>query len=164
MTQQYSQKYSVVCFFEPQAKSHQFSASDWPIHVTILDTFKTEWQLDPLSKTLGEIATTVAPFDAIPISEAILGEEKDVPIKLLQLQGGILALYEKLMSLVEEGSFVFNTPQFVGDGFLPHATDQTDSQVKTGKSYRLGSISLIDMFPDDNHLRRKTVNTYNFKG
>lgn len=164
MPQQYSQKYTVVCFFEPQEKSSDFPASDWPLHVTILDTFKTAWQLVTLSKALGEIATTVSPFDTIATQEAMLGEGKDVPVKLLQLEGGMSALHSRLMSLVDEGSFVFNTPEFVGTGFLPHTSDQENNQIEVGKTYRLGSISLIDMFPNNDHLQREVVDTYSFKG
>ena len=162
MKEQYSQKYTVVCFFNPQETSNNFPASEWPLHVTVLDTFKTEWQLSTLSKALGEVAATIAPFDTVPIQKAMLGKDKNVPVKLLQIRGAISTLHSKLMNLVDKGSFIFNTPEFVGSGFLPHATDQEDSQVEVGKPYRLGSISLVDMFPNNDHTRREVVGTFSF--
>ena len=153
----------MVCFFEPQKKYSNFSASDWPLHVTILDTFKTDWQLNMLSKTLEDVAATTSSFDAIPTEEAMLGEDKNVPVKLLRLEGDMLALHSKLMRFVDGGTFIFNTPEFVGDGFLPHATDQDDKKVEVGKTYRLLSISLVDMFPGNDHTRREVIDTFNFK-
>jgi hypothetical protein len=163
MTQQYSQKYTVVCFFDPQEKSHNFAATDWPLHITILDTFKTEWEIATLCKALEDVATETLPFDATPTEKALLGENKDVPVKLLQIKGPLSTLHNKLMKLADTGSFVFNTPAFVGSGFLPHATDQSNGQVEIGKPYQLRSISLIDMFPAKNHMRRVVVESFNFK-
>lgn len=163
MTQQYSQKYTVVCFFEPQATASNFSASEWPLHVTLLDTFRTDWPLSKLGDQLRRAALSIASFETIPTTAALLGENKDVPVKLLPLDGGLSTLHARLMELADAGSFVFNTPDFVGKGFLPHASDQADNKVEIGTAYGLVSISLVDMFPDNNHLRRAVVDTYNFK-
>ena len=163
MTQQYSQKYTVVCFFEPQATSTNFSALDWPLHITMLDTFKTKWPISILCDALNKVAASIAPFDTVPTQKVMLGENRDVPVKLMRLEGALTALHSALLGLVAEGSFVFNTPEFVGKGFLPHATDQDDNQVEIGKPYRMGGISLIDMFPDNDHMRREVVDSFSFK-
>lgn len=163
MPQEYSQKYTVVCFFEPQDKSSNFSALDWPLHVTILDTFKTEWQKGALCEALDGVASEIAPFDTFPTQNSMLGEYKDVPVKILQLPGAMSSLHNKLMKLVDDGAFVFNTPEFVGEGFLPHATDQHDSKLNVGQTYRLDSFSLVDMFPGDDHMRREVIDTFRFK-
>jgi hypothetical protein len=164
MTQQYSQKYTVVCFFEPQDKFSKFAASDWPLHVTILDTFKTAWGLSALSKELGDVVREITPLNTLPTEKALLGETKHISVKLLKLAGPMSALHDKLMTLVDKGDLVFNSPEFVGDGFLPHATDQGDDKVDVGQEYQLNSISLVDMFPDEDYLQRRVVDTYDFKG
>lgn len=73
-------------------------------------------------------------------------------------------LHTRFMRLGNGGTFVFNTPEFVGKGFLPHATDQENNRVVIGEAYSLVSISLVDMFPAHNHMRREVVDTYCFKG
>ncbi len=162
MSQQYSQKYTVVCFLDPQDKLTNFSSLDWPLHVTILDTFKTNWQLSELCQALRDVAAKTASFDTVPIQSALLGEHNDVPVKLLPLDEPMSTLHYALLGLVDGGSFVFNTPEFVGSGFLPHVTDQRTSQVSVGESYDLTGISLVDMFPDNDHTRREIVETFNF--
>jgi hypothetical protein len=158
---EYSQKYTIVCFFEEKPKV-SFPALEWPLHVTILDTFKTEWPLDTLTRALEEVALTIAPFHTLPTQIALLGEDKNVSVKLLQLNSDMLALHNKLLSLVNDGAFIFNTPEFVDKGFLPHATDQKDGIVQLGQKYLLKSVSLVDMFPNGDHMGRTILSTFDF--
>lgn len=163
MLKEYSQKYTVVCFFAAQNAANNFSASDWPLHVTILDTFKTDWPLNKLTGELEELASTIAAFDVTPTESAMLGPEKNVPVKLLLLNKDLLTLHNKLLELSDKGSFVYNTPEFVGPGFLPHATDQKNGSVKIGQKYHLDSISLVDMFPGGDHTLRAIVDTFGLR-
>ncbi|MFT4532275.1 MAG: hypothetical protein ACI9T8_000288 [Candidatus Saccharimonadales bacterium] len=160
--QKYSQKYTVVCFIEPRDKFDNFSASDWPLHVTILDTFKSNIQIDELCDRLREYASKTATFDALPIKQAMLGEEKDVPVKLLKVDRDIASLHSELLKLSDKSGIVFNTPEFTGKGFLPHVTDRKLAELEIGTPYRLVSISLIDMFPDGDYMQRRVVDTYRF--
>ena len=163
MTQLYSQKYTVVCFFEVQEKYYEFYETNWPLHITILDTFNTQWPLDKLREELGKIADETIIFDALPDHKSMLGEDKDVPVMVLVRDEAMSALHDDLMRLEHDGSFVFNTPEFVGNGFLPHATDQDNGTIKVSKLYPLTSISLVDMFPSNDHTRRRVIETFVFK-
>jgi hypothetical protein len=129
----------------------------------MLDTFKTNWPLNTLVHAIRELALTTTAFEISPTEEVLLGVNKDVPVKLLKLDNSILALHNKLLELSAKGSFVFNTPEFVGYGFLPHATDQKNDAVQIGQKYRLDSISLIDMFPDGDFMRRSIIDTFTLK-
>lgn len=162
MTQKYTQKYTVVCFFDAQNAPTNFSALDWPLHVTMLDTFKTDWPLATLQQKLKTLVQATPPFDVQPTKQAMLGPNKDVAVKLLSPEGGISAFHAALMELAREGSFTFNSPEFVGEGFLPHATGQKDGHVDVGQTYRLTSASLIDMFPGGDHMQRSIVETFPF--
>jgi hypothetical protein len=159
---QFTQKYTIVCFLNPEDIPIEFSASDWPLHATILDTFKTDWSLEDLLQAIEQAVVNTAPFNITPLERAMLGPHKDVPVKLLQQDVHILDLHSTLLELTEPGSFVFNTPEFVGEGFLPHVTDQLDSQVDVGKTYTFASASLIDMFPGGDPYQRKVIETIQF--
>lgn len=164
MPQTYTQKYTVVCFFNVQPVGLNFPASDWPLHVTILDTFKTEWHLDTLTSELAKSASGIAPIDVTPTEQTMLGPDRDVPVKLLRLDQSILSLHNKLLELSNKGEFIYNTPEFVGTGFLPHVTDPKASNVQIGQGYHLDSISLVDMFPGGDHMRREVIGTFTLKG
>lgn len=163
MTAQYSQKYTAVCFLELNPRLN-FPATKWPLHITLLDTFKTDWQVDKLASALGDLAEATRPFTALVTNSVMLGENKDEPVKLLAPSEDIQRLHYDLLLLGDKASLVFNTPEFVGNGFLPHITDQRYSNVEIGKSYQFSTISLVDMFPNSDHLQRKILFTYNLAG
>ncbi len=163
MTAQYSQKYTVICFLEHNPGLN-FPATEWPLHITLLDTFKTDWQVDKLASALGDLAEATRPFTTLVTNSVMLGENKDEPVKLLASSKDILRLHHGLLLLGDKASLVFNTPEFVGNGFLPHITDQRCSNVEIGKSYQFSTISLVDMFPNSDHLQRKILFTYNLVG
>lgn len=39
----FSQKYTVIQHLEDMPEGTAFSSSDWPLHVTIVDTFAVDW-------------------------------------------------------------------------------------------------------------------------
>lgn len=158
----FTQKYTIVCFLNPNNIPIEFSASDWPLHATILDTFKTDWSVDDLLQAIKQAVANTTPFNITPIEGAMLGPDKDVPVKLLEQDAHILDLHSTLLDLTKPGSFVFNTPEFVGEGFLPHVTDRLDGQVDIGKTYTFASVSLVDMFPGGDPYQRKVIETIQF--
>ncbi len=105
-----------------------------------IDTFKTKWELSASNNALRDAALGITPFNTLATEEALLGENKNVPVKPLKLAGPMSALHAKLMTLVDKGDFVFNTPEFVGSGFLPHATDQENDKIEIGQEYQLDSV------------------------
>lgn len=163
MAPTYTQKYTIVCFLDLKTAPITFSALDWPPHVTMLDTFKTEWPVKNLSRAIEQVAQCNTAFNIRATEQAMLGPDKDVPVKLLLPDAAIIGLHRKLLALSDEGSFIFNTPEFVGKGFLPHVTDQKASRMLIGKSYSITSVTLVDMFPDDDYMKRAIIKTFALK-
>jgi hypothetical protein len=162
--QRYTQKYTIACFFAAQELGTNFSALEWPLHITIIDTFKTDWPVATLIRAVQEVATATKAVDVLPVEQAFLGPDKDVPVKLIQPNEALVGLHYKLLALGPDGSFVFNTPEFVGKGFLPHATDQKDATVQLGQTYHLTTISLVDMFPSGDYMLREVLGTFTLNG
>lgn len=152
MTQRYSQKYTLIYFLELNPGLN-FLATEWPLHVTMLDTFKTDWLADKLASALKHLAQATKPFTTLVTKSDMFGENKDEPVKLLASSGDNLRLHHDLLELSDKVSFVFNTLEFVGDRFSPHITNQRSSNVEIGKSYQLSTVSLVDMFPNNDHLQ-----------
>jgi hypothetical protein len=66
------------------------------------------------------------------------------------------------VSLAEETSLQFDHPEYVADGFIPHASIRDHSKLVLGKTYHIGDISLVDMYPDNDIDLRAIINTYKF--
>jgi hypothetical protein len=157
-----SQKYTVVHFFENQTQGLNFPAKEWPLHSTLLDIFTLHQPLYVLQAELQSIARTTEPFNIEATGETMFGTNHDIAVTLLAKDPALLELHEKLSALTEAASLTFDHPEFVGTGFIPHASIQSSGKLIIGKSYRISHISLVDMYPDENISRRAIMSTYYF--
>lgn len=157
-----SQKYTLVHFFEEQPMSHNFSAREWPLHTTLLDMFTVGSDTDVLQHSLQEIAATTRSLTTKAVSETLFGQNKDVAVTLLSINPGIIELHKRLVGLAEETLIQFDHPEYVADGFIPHASIRDDSKLELGKTYRISNISLVDMYPNNDINRRAIIKTYQF--
>lgn len=48
MTQQFTQKYTIVQFFDDIGEEYEYSSDSWPLHSTIVDTFAIDWSVDEM--------------------------------------------------------------------------------------------------------------------
>ncbi len=159
-----AQKYTVVYFFENQKPGYNFSSKAWPLHSTLLDIFTLNKPLEALGKHMKKVAVSCSPFTIKADKDTMFGPAKDIPVTLLSRNTEIVHLHTKLLEAAEGCSATFDNPQYTGKGFVPHATVQQNSRLVLGQSYRISSVSLIDMYPDRAISRRKIIETYHLMG
>lgn len=160
MNDKHTSSYTIVGFLSNNALPRSFSESNWPLHVTLLDPFKTEWSQKELSAQMQEFALKTHPFLLKLSKRSFLGPNKDVPVTLLEVDENMSRLHNELLELGKHGSFVYNTPGFVGEGFVPHITDAADERAEFNKYYDVLSISIVDTIPDGDPSRRSIVATF----
>ena len=159
-----SQKYVVAHFFDPQVTAVNFSATAWPLHVTFLPNFTIGWPLAELIRKLDELATVAAPFDITAEGQTAFGLNEDVPVTLIRPDDEVMDLHRKLLLMSRDKSFTYDTPQFIDQGFRPHATVQQDNRLHAGQTYHIGDISLVDMYPNDDMNRRAIIVNFSLRG
>jgi 2'-5' RNA ligase len=159
-----SQKYLVAHFFESQAPGFNFSGSEWPLHVTFLPIFKMEWSLEKLIHKLEKLALKTPPFDITSDGRALFGVNQDIPVTLFQPNNNATNLHYKFMAMSGDNSFTYNFLQFNGKGFTLHATVQNDNKIQSGQTYRVGDITIVDMYPDNDINRRAIIDTFLLRG
>lgn len=159
----YSQKYAIVHFIEPVPEGTVFTSDTWPPHTTIADVFAidlTTMFLDALSKFIQSIPTVQTTIG----NRAVLGSaEEPVYVRLLKENESLHALHNDVIDFLEKYAVQFNTPEYTRDGFLPHITMQLDTEITQNQALSIDSLSLIDMFPDDDWRKRKVISTFNLK-
>ncbi len=160
MNREKTSKYTIVGFLGDNEPPQYFSENDWPLHVTLLDPFKTEWSEEELIFQTEKLTFMMHSFPLKLSSRSFLGPNKDVPVMLLEIDESISLSHSKLLELGKRGSFVYNTPEFVGDGFAPHITDTADERAELGRSYDLTTISIVNTIPDGDPLRRSIIKTF----
>lgn len=153
-------KYTIVGFAGTANPPQIFNEHDWPLHVTLLDTFKSHWTQDELIGQVEQFAQGSKPFDLFAEKKGLLGPDKDVSVKLLKLDKNLREFHDGLVRLGKVGGFVYNTPDFVASGFVPHITDEKSEQASLNMSYPLTNITLIDMIPGGDKTKRSIVATF----
>ena len=156
----YSQKYTLVHFFTPLQDEVEFHMTDWPPHITLADAFAIDRDETSIDLKLSALASRVQAVKVVAVADSLLGT---TPVVLLEKTAQLQRLHDSIVSLLEQNETVFNNPEFTKDGFLPHSTIQNSGHLQIGDAINIDSISLIDMFPNEDWRQRKALATFNFK-
>ena len=156
----YSQKYSLVHFINPVDGGFQYHMADWPLHTTLADTFAIDLSSGNIEVKLANLCSQIIPVTVAANNDSVLGE---TPVILLNTSEELLALHTAVVELLEENGAVFNNPEFTKSGFIAHSTFQKEGRLHTGDVVTIDSISLVDMFPDDDWQQRKVLATFHLK-
>jgi len=157
MVKKLTQKYTIITLLEDMAEGATYSSNDWPLHVTIADTFSLNWEIDDLRTKLSELATKLKPATAIAAQDEYFGPEKQTQVTILDMSKGLINLHNGVISILKSLGAVFNDPQYMGEGFRAHATVQSNARLNMGTEVKFDNLAIIDMFPDDDPYIRKVL-------
>lgn len=159
--QEFTQKYAIVQLLEETTEGAEFSASEWPLHVTIVDVFAINWSAQEMAERLMTLLTGRPPATASAMGHTYFGPNQDVQVTLLVRTDSLTKLHGDVYALLERGGLKMNNPQFAHEGFRPHATVQKHAALKPGDTVVLNALTIIDMFPGGDPHRRKVLKTIN---
>lgn len=156
---QFTQKYAIIQLFEAMPIGTQFSASAWPLHSTIADTFAIDWNVPTMVEKLTELLSTHMQATTVVMDDRFFGDQGQVQVTLLQKTDRLAKLHEDVIALLEEGNWKPNDPQFARGGFLPHATVQPHGRLTKGDRVMFNTLSIIDFFPEEDPYQRRLLAT-----
>jgi hypothetical protein len=159
ITQGFSQKYTIIQLLKHVPEGTQFSSSQWPLHVTIVDTFAIEWDI-PM--TIRELESLLASHEqAISVAEGdtFFGPDKQTQVTLLQKTDSLARLHNDVIALLKNGGLRLNDPQFADEGFVSHSTVQKHARLHEGDQVVFNALTIIDMFPGEDPYQRKVLKT-----
>lgn len=157
--QKFTQKYTIIQLFEDAPEGTQFSASSWPLHATIADTFAIDWDVQAMIEKLTELLSSHTPATSVVEDDRFFGDEGQVQVALLRKTDDLVKLHHDVIELLEQGGWKPNDPQFAKEGFLPHSTVQKHARLNKGDKVTFNALTIIDMFPDEDPYQRKVVKT-----
>lgn len=162
--QKFTQKYAIIQLLEEVPVGTQFAASNWPLHVTVVDTFAIEWSLETMIEKLIELLSVHTTVTSITEDDRFFGENGQVQVALLKKTDGLVRLHYDVIELLEQGDLKLNDPQFAKQGFLPHSTVQSHARLNKGDEILFHSLSIIDFFPDEDPYQRAVLATIKIDG
>ena len=157
--QTFTQKYTIVQLLEDMPEGAQFPSSSWPLHATIVGTFAIDWDVPTMIGKLTDLLSHHALAESVAMDDAWLGPTKQTRVTVLQRTNSLIKLHYDVIELIQQGGLVLNTPQYVREGFLPHATVQKHAGLKKGDVITFNALTLIDMFPDQDPHQRRVLKT-----
>lgn len=162
--EKFSQKYAIVQLLENKPVGYEFSSKNWPLHVTLADTFAVDWDKDDLLNRLTELLEQRKPTTAVGSHAEFFGPKKQTEVTVLEMRKELIALHYDIFELLESAGAVFNDPQYTKAGFRAHSTVQPHTRVKKGEVIHFKALSIIDMFPNKDPYTRKIVKTIELRG
>lgn len=160
--QSFSQKYTLVHTISDLPDGYEYSMKDWPLHVTLADVFAINGEPGLLLKDIATRLNTYVPVRAEVVDDEWFGEDKSVHVRLLNKTPELQRLHETMLSVLDTYHVVFNQPEFTGSGFKPHSTVQPKEQLALKDVVTFDSITLIDMYPDEDPYKRRVIGTIHF--
>ena len=157
--QKFTQKYTIVQFFDDIDEGYEYSSDSWPLHSTIVDTFAIDWSVDEMASRLKDTLKNHATADSVAGDGRFFGDQGQVQVVLLNRSDSLVELHQDVLTALEDGELKLNDPQFARDGFLPHATVQKHARLKKGDRVQFTALSIVDMFPDEDPYKRKVLRT-----
>lgn len=156
---QFTQKYTIVQLFEDMPVGTQFSASSWPLHSTIADTFAIDWDVSTMVEKLTDILKSHPKATTVAEDDRFFGDNGQVQVALLKKTDDLVKLHYDVIELLEQGGWKPNDPQFAKEGFLPHSTVQKHARLNKGDEVTFNALTIIDMFPNEDPYQRKILAT-----
>lgn len=157
--EKFTQKYAIIQLFEDVPVGAEFSASSWPLHSTVADTFATDWDVPTMVEELMKMLRDYNQVTSVVENDAFFGDHEQVQVALLRKTDDLMRLHYNVIKLLEQGGWTPNDPQFAKDGFLPHSTVQKHARLNKGDEVVFNALSLIDFFPGKDPYQRKVLAT-----
>jgi 2'-5' RNA ligase len=155
-----SQKYVIVHFIDMPKVPSEFPYTEWPLHVTLLANFTISQPLEKLIKKLELYAQETEPFEIVSNGEDLFGPNQNVAVSLIQPSVSIQKIHTDLTAITKSLGAEYDEPQFMSEGFKPHATKQINSRLEDKQTLTLSNFTLVDMYPDNDINRRRIIKTY----
>jgi hypothetical protein len=123
-----------------------------PLHVTILTIFFSEEQPPFFASILQRVAMETRSFSTQTTGRALYGVDEDIPVTLVQMTTELGELHQTLLDEVS-GSVSFLAPQFVGENFGPHVTDQSEHSIPVGTTFPVDNLMLVEIIDQNVFVR-----------
>jgi hypothetical protein len=154
---EYSQKYCLVHFITPLDVGSEFSMNDWPLHITLVNVFAVDRKHTGINAQLEKLLRSQPIIKSKALYDTVLGT---TPVVLISKSPPILKLHEKIIDLLKTNKASFNMPEHIKTGYIPHCTIQNTEKLKSGEEVTINTLSLVDMFPENDWQLRKVLATF----
>lgn len=157
----FSQKYCLVQFLTPLEDDTEFDSSEWPLHSTIAGVFAIDWTSDRRA-AFRQLLSDTPKTNASTLHDDYFGPDRDVHVMLVERTNELMKMHLRVINFIQQEGGRFNEPSYLNDAFRPHITI-THEALTPQQKIHFHALTLIDMFPQRNHQRRRVMETIMLK-
>lgn len=159
----FTQKWAVISLLEDADEGSEFYYTDFPLHVTLAGVFSVNKDGRQLTDELRQLVKSVRSVEIEAEEKAMFGPSQDITVMKIKKTPDLTNLYSAVYGWLENSGATYNLPEYQGEGYVPHATVQKNGSLELGEKRLLKSISLIDLFPNNDGHQRKIFKTINLQ-
>lgn len=135
-----------------------------PVHITLLPwfTMPEDNQAD-FGDAVRQLSARFAPFKTRTVKTAVFGEGKDV--HQVRIMGGhqLVELHQLLLRSMWRHGGEVRSPEFTGDGFIPHITKQKSGWIGAHEQVGVSSLQLAKAIEQPD-AKRTIIGVYPLSG
>ncbi len=135
-----AERFMVVHFTEPQAEGSVIP--QWPQHLTFVPWFVGD--LLAAEVELETVVSTFHPFEAKIQAGAQLGQNKDIPVWLVEPADLLSNLHCSLLKIMEYHGKFQEDENYQGANYIPHITPKPHQpELSTGREFIIDTLSIV---------------------
>ncbi len=161
--EKFTQKWAIIALLEDVHDGTEFYYTEFPLHITVAGVFAIDKNGTWLAQGLTDLLADQKIFEVRTDKKDMFGPNKDVAVMKIVKTPELISLYNKIHKWLLKSGAIYNEPQYQGDGYLPHSTFQKSGILNENEIWQIKSVSLIDLFPNNDGHRRKVLKTIDLK-
>ena len=161
--EKFTQKWAIIALLKDVGEGSVFYHTDFPLHVTLAGVFATERSGQELVEELTQLLVKRNSVEIETDGKALFGPSKDIVVMKIKKTVGLMSLYSDVYECLKNVNVTYISPEYQGGGYLPHSTFQKSAFLKPGEKRLLKSVSLIDLFPNNDGYQRKIFKTFDLQ-
>ncbi|GAA1750117.1 2'-5' RNA ligase family protein [Agromyces humatus] len=150
-------RFVIVLPLMPLAAGDEFTVSNWPLHVTLVEPFATEHPAGLVADAVRAATTGTAVVRAAAGEDAMFGRRRDVPVTLVRDGGELAALRRRTLDALHRAGI--DTGRLRAD-FRPHVTRKHHGRLHPGDRVTLDTVAVIDMRPPEGSHHRRVLDAW----
>ncbi|GAA4367253.1 2'-5' RNA ligase family protein [Agromyces bauzanensis] len=151
-------RFVVVLPIEPLVVNAEFTVAQWPLHVTLVEPFETDVEVDTLDAALAPVAAATRPIPADVAEDAMFGPRRNILVSLVRDDGDALpALRAVAMTALRERAVDLGHTR---TDYRPHVTAKGHGRVHEGDRLLLDTMALVRLRPPETSHHGRIVGSW----
>lgn len=151
-------RFVLVLPLEPLVVDDTFTVGRWPLHVTLVEPFETDVEIDAMAAELAPVAASGRPIPADVGKDAMFGPRRNILVSLVHDDGEtLLALRAAAMAALRARAVDLGHTR---TDYRPHVTAKQHGRVREGDRLTLDTMALVRLRPPETSHHGRIVGSW----